>query len=184
MANETLELVVEGKKLGIPKQQIDYVVSKLHVGTSDEDVQRILADRIGKAKVAWPNAAVKQALGYAIQSHRKNQDLYGKVMSGNLGQPKKKKQKEDEPVVESVLDDEQPRNDYYDLIQATISGKPADFKVAFDKIIGPKVVDAVLEIKQGLKETLYAPDEEVVETTLVNVQGKSLLESFAKKSVK
>ena len=103
-------------------------------------------------------------------------------MAGSLGNPKKSKK--EEPVVESVLDDEQPRNDYYDLIQATISGKPADFKEAFDKIIGPKVVDAVLEIKQGLKETLYAPDEEVVETTLVNVQGKSLLESFAKKSVK
>ena len=177
MANETLELITEAGKLSIPKQQIDFLVRKLHVGTSDEEVQRILADRIGKSKVAWPNAAIKQALGYGVESHRKNQDLYGAVMSGNIGNKKPRKKKEEAPVSEGMLDIEQPNNDYYNLIQATMQGKPVDFKDAFEKIIGPKVVDAILDIKQGIKESMYLPDEEVVEESVAD----SILGAFAKK---
>lgn len=172
MATE-LELIKEGKKLAIPKQAIDYLINKLHVGTTEDDIAQILTDRIAKAKVPWPTSAVKDAVGYGIQSHRRNQDLYGNVMAGNIGNPKKKK---DTPVNESF--DDEP-NDYYNLIKATIENKPVDFKESFIKIIGPKVVDAVLDMKETIKRDMYTEKEEVY-IPLVNNQAKSILGSYSK----
>jgi hypothetical protein len=191
MANEELrlELVTEGKGLAIPKHSIDYVVGKLHVGTSDDEVQRIIGDRIGKAKVQWPAKSVKDALGYAVQSHRKNQDLYSTVMGGNLGNKKPKKEKPaDEPVVETVVENDgvmqdEPRNDYYNLIKAAIEGKPVDFKDAFQTIMGPKIHDAINNTKETLKQEMYKePEEEVIVVADEPVASKtySILSKYVK----
>lgn len=166
-----LELIKEGKKLSIPKQAIDYAIAKLHIGTSEEEVAKYIADRIGKAKVAWPNNAVKDAVNYALDSHRKNQNLYGDVMAGNIGNKKERKKKDETPVVES--------NEYYDLIKATIESKPLNFKDTFIKIIGPKVVDAVLDMKESIKREMYKEQEEII-SPKVNNQAKSILGSYSK----
>jgi hypothetical protein len=70
-------------KLDIPKGSIEWIVNKLHVGTSDEAVKTNIRKRC-TPDGGWSEAAIVKAEEYAIKCHRKNQDLYRRVMSGRL----------------------------------------------------------------------------------------------------
>lgn len=70
--------------LGIPKDQIRYIVGKLHVGESDEKVRALIRMRTAPHP-GWTQARVKQAEAYALKVHRDNQKMYAYVMGGSAG---------------------------------------------------------------------------------------------------
>jgi hypothetical protein len=96
-AYESLNLE-EGLK--IPKGQIDFIVNKYHVGTPAKEIEDDIRKRATKSKTPWPSSMLNKAVEYAMKQHVKNQDLYGKVMSGDLSSPKKKKVSESVEVNE------------------------------------------------------------------------------------
>ena len=67
----------------IPKASIEWLVNRLHVSTSDEDVKRDIRRRARR----YPNATeayIERMAEYAVKCHRKNQVLYSAVVSGRL----------------------------------------------------------------------------------------------------
>ena len=70
-------------KLNIPKQAIDWLIGRLHVSTSDDEVRTLISART-KNFPGWNYENIKEAQEYAVKSHRKNQGLYETVMSGRL----------------------------------------------------------------------------------------------------
>jgi hypothetical protein len=70
--------------LGIPKDQIRYIVDKLHVGESDEKVRALIRMRTAPHP-GWTQARVKQAETYALKVHHDNQKMYAYVMGGSAG---------------------------------------------------------------------------------------------------
>lgn len=70
--------------LGIPKDQIRYIVDKLHVGESDTKVRALIRARTAPHP-GWTQARVKQAETYALKVHRDNQKMYAYVMGGSAG---------------------------------------------------------------------------------------------------
>ncbi len=69
--------------MSIPKQTIDFIVGRMYIGTSDADVKADIERRCVSAP-GWNKYLVKEAVEYAIKSHRKNQALYERVMSGRF----------------------------------------------------------------------------------------------------
>ncbi len=64
------------RRLGIhdiPKQQIRWLVNRLHVSTSDEDVSKHITERMKDTQ--WTPGAIKAAGAYAIKVHHDNQNL-------------------------------------------------------------------------------------------------------------
>lgn len=55
----------------IPKQEIEHLVRRTHVGTPDEE---LLAE-IDQRTTHWPETARKSARDFALQCHHKNQQL-------------------------------------------------------------------------------------------------------------
>lgn len=68
--------------MSIPKQCIDWIVGRIHVGTSDEEVKAEIRKRATGPE--WTKAKIMEAEMYAIHCHRKNQELYRTVMSGKF----------------------------------------------------------------------------------------------------
>ncbi len=66
----------------IPKQSIKWLVDRHHVGDSDEAIRTDVRNRATAPE--WTAASVKAAEKYAVKCHRKNQDLYNRVMSGRF----------------------------------------------------------------------------------------------------
>lgn len=64
--------------LTVPAAQIEWVVDRLHVGTSALRVARAIHRRTA----AWPKAARREALRVALYRHAANRDLYTAVMGG------------------------------------------------------------------------------------------------------
>lgn len=65
----------------VPKSQIDFLVGRMHVGSSDADV----AADIGKRVKSQPEHFQKLIIAYAIKSHHKNIKTYNDVMGGRIG---------------------------------------------------------------------------------------------------
>ncbi len=76
----------------IPKSEIEFIVRKMHVGTTDAEVKAEMDRRLRDAPTAWTPALKRQAIAYAIKAHHKNQKLYDFAMGSRLrSNPKKRK---------------------------------------------------------------------------------------------
>ena len=69
------------KKKLIPESSIEWLVARLHVSKTDDEVRAEIVRRTGPE---WTPEAIKRACDYAVKCHKKNQDLYARVMSGRL----------------------------------------------------------------------------------------------------
>jgi hypothetical protein len=63
---------------GIPKGQIQWLVERLHVGTTHEEVEKEIRKRITGA--GWTPAKVREAIAYAIKCHQRNRGVFAHVM--------------------------------------------------------------------------------------------------------
>lgn len=69
-------------KLPIPTGQIDCIVDRHHVCDSDGVIKADIEKRMTDPKFT---PAIKRAcLNYAVKRHRRNQNLYHRVVTGNL----------------------------------------------------------------------------------------------------
>jgi hypothetical protein len=67
----------------VPKGSINWLLGRVHVGTSDADVEADIRSRLAKN----PNCTeemMAECVKYAIACHRENQDLYRAVVSGRF----------------------------------------------------------------------------------------------------
>jgi len=55
----------------VPTQQVQWLVDRQHVGTSDLEITELIDGRTH----SWPAAARKSARTFAVYCHRKNQHL-------------------------------------------------------------------------------------------------------------
>jgi hypothetical protein len=84
----------------------------------------------------------------------------------------------------SVKENEELNSNFYSLIQATIQEKPLEFKEAFQIIIGPKVADAILSLKEEIRQEMFVEKEVEVDDEddkTINTESVSILSSYAKK---
>ena len=66
-------------KFEVPKYSIGWLIARLHVGTSDADIEADLRKRLSKSLLT--PAQFKKCLVYALKCHKENQNLYNRVMS-------------------------------------------------------------------------------------------------------
>ena len=67
----------------IPRDTISWKIGKLHVSTSDEEIEVLIKDRCAKNPNFTPSLT-RQSVAYAIACHNKNRDLYHRVASGRI----------------------------------------------------------------------------------------------------
>lgn len=66
----------------VPTQQIEWIVSRLHVGTTDQEVRDEIARR-ANGNGGWAVPLIRAAADYAVYCHRRNQKLYRFAMTGS-----------------------------------------------------------------------------------------------------
>ena len=75
-------------KLEIPKQQIRYVVGRLHVWRTDDEVRDEILTRVAAARARnpkpWTAEMVQRCVKFAVKTHRDNQILYMQVTRGGM----------------------------------------------------------------------------------------------------
>jgi hypothetical protein len=86
------------KHLEIPKRAIEFIVGKLHISESDEQVRAEVVRRIdaitdAAAKHCWTEAKIKAACDYAVKVHHNNRGLYDYVMSGEVSRGSRRRNK-------------------------------------------------------------------------------------------
>lgn len=64
----------------IPYGQIQWLVDKMHVGTSDEDVTKDLVARMD----GWNDREKQAAIEFALKVHAHNRNLFHQVNTGNF----------------------------------------------------------------------------------------------------
>lgn len=64
----------------IPKGQIRWLMSRVHVSATEEEIQEDILSR----SVKWPQEAREEAVRYALKCHRENQGLYTAVVTGRF----------------------------------------------------------------------------------------------------
>ena len=72
-------------ELSAAKGQIQWLVGNMHVGTTDEDVESNIRQRLAKARISGePLRAgdVNKIVAHALKVHHDNQKLYSQVMWG------------------------------------------------------------------------------------------------------
>ena len=74
--------------MNIPKQQIEHIVGNLHASTSDEEVRErvesLARNQVERGVVGWKVKHIKLCGDFAVETHRKNQELYLRVMRGGF----------------------------------------------------------------------------------------------------
>ena len=65
--------------LAVPKGAISFIVDRLHVGTSDAEVEANITKRTAKLTPAQQ----RKCVAYALKCHHENQGLYDFVMRGH-----------------------------------------------------------------------------------------------------
>jgi hypothetical protein len=72
------------------KRAIEFIMGRVHIGTSDADIE---LDMRRRAKKMGASEGLTEALvSYALAEHQRNQQEYNAVMGGNLGaMPKRKR---------------------------------------------------------------------------------------------
>lgn len=84
----------------IPTGAIEWLVNRMHVSTTDDEVRKEIARRT-EGKEEWTPELIKQAQEYAVSVHNRNQDLYTDVMRGKFGEQLLSEQEgNDEPKFE------------------------------------------------------------------------------------
>ena len=71
-----------------PRQSIDILIDREHVGTIDEDIRNIIRRKIDTLKVTgqaskWTSKRQLEAITYALWKHRENQAVYRFTMTGH-----------------------------------------------------------------------------------------------------
>jgi hypothetical protein len=67
----------------IPKQAIEFIVNRFHVGTPDEAIATDIRRRVRSSRAAGVTQACETAMvSYALKVHHKNQAMYNHVMGG------------------------------------------------------------------------------------------------------
>ena len=64
------------------KKHIEWITGKFHVGTPDSVITAEMTARCAQNGIT--GTPKRLVLAYALKSHKKNQDLYARVMSGRL----------------------------------------------------------------------------------------------------
>lgn len=67
----------------VPQQSIRWLMGRVHVGTSDAEVEADIRRRFAK-NVGMTEKQVAACVAYALDCHRENQWLYSAVMSGRF----------------------------------------------------------------------------------------------------
>lgn len=71
------------KRAGISASHIGWIVDRLHVGTSDDDVRAAVRGRLtGATGAPWAERVIEAAEVIAVAHHRSNQATYRYVMGG------------------------------------------------------------------------------------------------------
>ena len=72
------------RRAGIPIGHIGWIVDRLHVGTSDDDVRADVRRRLtGATGAPWSEQVIEAAEVIAVAHHRANQADYRWVMGGH-----------------------------------------------------------------------------------------------------
>lgn len=66
----------------VPQSELDFFVSKFHVGTPDEKIADKVRNKLSKGK-ATPEQ-IQTCVDYAISVHHEYRELYKDVMGGRL----------------------------------------------------------------------------------------------------
>lgn len=88
------------------KFEIDWLMGRVHVGTPDEEVRANIEKRCKKA--GFDAKLTRRCIDYAIKAHRKNQQDYTDVMTGNFG-PKRGKAKKNPTLYKRIASNPVPR---------------------------------------------------------------------------
>jgi hypothetical protein len=67
----------------VPRSTIHWLMGRVHVGTSDIEVEADIRKRLKRNPDATPRV-VDQCIAYALACHRANQSLYRRVVSGRI----------------------------------------------------------------------------------------------------
>jgi hypothetical protein len=73
----------------IPKGQIEWIVGRMHVGVSDDEIRANIRQRALKARSLpgivgrWSDADIRKAEEYAVKVHHDNRSQYAAVMGGS-----------------------------------------------------------------------------------------------------
>jgi hypothetical protein len=62
----------------VPRNDIKWYIARLHVGTADEEIEANIKERC--ADPAYTPALIRQSVAYALECHKRNRDLYHRVM--------------------------------------------------------------------------------------------------------
>ena len=70
-----------------PRQSIDFLIDREHIGTRDEEIRNIIRQRIHALQVTgqaskWTSERQLEAIEYALWQHRENQAVYRHVIGG------------------------------------------------------------------------------------------------------
>ena len=72
-----------------PRTNIDFLVDREHVGTSDEKIRNIIRQKIHALQVTgqadkWTSERQLEAIAYAVWQHGENRAAYQYVMEGEI----------------------------------------------------------------------------------------------------
>ena len=73
----------------VPRRDIKWLMSRVHVATAAEEIEADIRRRCGNGKpesveAGFTAIVVKQSVAYAFECHKRNRDLYARVMGGNV----------------------------------------------------------------------------------------------------
>jgi hypothetical protein len=66
----------------LPLGQLRWVVDRLHVSTTDDEVMTEITKRMPRNR--FTQQQIDEAVTFALQVHRENRELYTMVMTGSL----------------------------------------------------------------------------------------------------
>lgn len=75
----------------LPRTSIEWLMARVHVSTSDDDVAANIRERCVKAwkghglTTLETDRLIKQSIAFAIECHKRNQAFYMRVMGGGWG---------------------------------------------------------------------------------------------------
>ena len=69
------------KRFTVPKKAIDWILSRVHVGTSEADVAANIRSRCEKSMTP---VQTERCVAYALKAHATNLKLYQGVMTGRF----------------------------------------------------------------------------------------------------
>ena len=73
-------ITVDGK---VPAFSIDWLLGRVHVGTSDADIESDFRRRLAGSDTAHPKQLADDVIRYALWRHAENRAEYGYVMGGH-----------------------------------------------------------------------------------------------------